>query len=48
VDGRDASASWESVLIDRGQAVDQLDRPRLDRLAAEGTTLEDFFIANTR
>jgi len=36
------------LLIDRGQAVDQLDRPRLDRLAAEGTTLEDFFIANTR
>lgn len=36
------------LLISEGRVVDKLDRARLDALAAGGTTLEDFFIANTR
>ncbi len=35
------------VLIDAGRVVETLDRPALDRLAAAGTSLEDFFIAHT-
>ncbi|MCA9515969.1 MAG: ABC transporter ATP-binding protein, partial [Myxococcales bacterium] len=36
------------LLIGEGRVIDKLDRERLDALAAGGTTLEDFFIANTR
>jgi len=35
------------VLINRGKVVETLDRPSLDRLVADGTTLEDFFITHT-
>ena len=35
------------VLIDHGRVVERLDRAALDRLHAEGTSLEAFFIAHT-
>lgn len=35
------------VLIDRGRVVERLVRPALDRLRAEGTSLEAFFIDHT-
>ncbi len=35
------------VLIDQGRVVERLDRPALDALAANGTSLESFFIEHT-
>ena len=39
--------STRVVLVHRGRVIDDLDRAALDRLAAEGRTLEDHFLAAT-
>ena len=36
------------ILIEGGRAVATLDRPALEAMRAQGTSLEDFFIAHTR